>query len=117
MHEGDYFGLQPYEYSWAEDEAAKKIMSMTKKQILEAVGLCLKVAHAYMAVRYRYDCLKSAIDILRGENMDKIKAVKGIEEQYLIAEEHSQHFEYKYDRETRKLDRMLDEIPQEYWIQ
>lgn len=37
-YQGDYFGLQPYEYLWAEDEAAKKIMSLTKKQILEAVG-------------------------------------------------------------------------------
>ncbi len=117
QYEGDYFGIQPYEYAWAEDEAAKKIMTMTKKQMLEAVGLCLKVANTYLAVRYRYDCLKSAIDILRGENLDKIKAVKGVEEQYVIAEEHSHHFEYEYDGEVRKLDRMLNEIPQEYWIQ
>ena len=116
-YEGDYFGLQPYEYSFAENEAAKKIMSLTKKQILEVVGQCLKVAYSYLGIRYRYDCLEAAIDILRGENMDRIKAVKGIEEQYLIAEESSHGFEYKYNKDVVKLNDMLREIPQEYWLQ
>ena len=31
QYEGDYYGLEPYEYSWAENEAAKKITSLTKK--------------------------------------------------------------------------------------
>lgn len=115
--EGDYFGLQPYEYSFAENEAAKKIMSLTKKQILEAVGQCLKIAYSYMAIRYRYDCLEAGIEILRGENMNRIKAVKGIEEQYLKANESSQGFQWKNDKEVRKLDDMIREIPSEYWIQ
>ena len=116
-YEGDYLGLQPYEYSWAEDEAAKKIMKLTKKQILEVVGQCLKIAYSYMAIRYRYDCLEAAIEILRGENMDRIKAVKGIEEQYLIAEKSSEGFRLKYDVEVQKMDYMLQNIPEEYWIQ
>ena len=56
-YEGDYFGLEPYEYEMAETEAGKKIMSLTKKELLEIAGICLKVAHQYMAVKYRYDCL------------------------------------------------------------
>ena len=116
-YEGDYFGLQPYEYSFAESAAAKKILCLTKKQILEAVGQCLKIAYSYMAIRYRYDCLEAAIEILRGENMNRIKAVKCIEEQYLIADESSDGFKLKYDKEVRKLDDMLQEIPSEYWIQ
>lgn len=117
QHEGDYYGLEPYEYSFAEDEAAKKIMSLTKKAILEAVGQCLKIAYQYMAIRYRYDCLEAAIEILRGENMERIKTVKGIEEQYLIAEKSSDGFKWKNDKEVRKLDNMILQVPQEYWIQ
>lgn len=117
QHEGDYYGLEPYEYSFAEDEAAKKIMSLTKKEILEAVGQCLKIAYQYMAIRYRYDCLEAAIEILRGENMERIKTVKGIEEQYLVAEKSSDGFKWKYDKEVVKLDDMILQVPQEYWIQ
>lgn len=117
QHEGDYYGLEPYEYSFAEDEAAKKIMSLTKKEILGVVGQCLKIAYQYMAIRYRYDCLEAAIEILRGENMERIKIVKGIEEQYSIAEKSSDGFKWKYDKEVGKLDNMILQVPQEYWIQ
>lgn len=116
-HEGDYCGLEPYEYSWAEDEAAKKIMKLTKKQILEIVGQCLKIAHAYMAIRYRYGCLEAAIEILRGTNMERIKIVKGIEEQYLIADGSSDGFKWRNDPEVIKLNEMLRKVPQEYWLQ
>ena len=117
QYEGDYYGLEPYEYSWAENEAAKKIMSLTKKKILETVGQCLKIAYQYMAIRYRYDCLDAAIEILRGENMERIKIIKGIEEQYLIAEKSSEGFKWKHDKEIYKLDDMIQQVPQEYWIQ
>lgn len=117
QYEGDYYGLEPYAYSWAEDEAAKKIMSLTKKEILKTVGQCLKIAYQYMAVRYRYDCLDAAIEILRGENMERIKIIKGIEEQYLIAEKSSEGFKWKHDKEIYKLDDMIQQVPQEYWIQ
>lgn len=117
QYEGDYYGLEPYEYSFAENEAAKKIMSLTKKEILEVVGQCLKIAYQYMAIRYRYDCLDAAIEILRGENMERIKIVKGIEEQYLIAEKSSDGFKWGFDEEVRKLDDMILQVPQEYWIQ
>lgn len=116
-YEGDYFGLQPYEYEYAESEAAKKLMKLTKKELLDVVGQCLKIVHSYIGIRYRYDCLEAAIEILRGENMDRIKAVKGIEEQYLIADKSSDGFKWKYDKEVQKLDNMLQEIPSEYWIQ
>lgn len=102
---------------YAENEAAKKIMSLTKKEILETVGHCLKIAYQYMAIRYRYDCLEVAIEILRGENMERIKIVKGIEEQYLIAEKSSDGFKWDYNKEVRKLNNMILKVPQEYWIQ
>ena len=116
-YEGDYYGIVPYEYAWAEEEAAKKIMTLTKKQILEAAGQCLKIAYAYIGIRHRYDSLEAALDILRGENMERIKIVKAIEEQYLIADRSSNGFQWKYNAEVVKLDDMLREVPNEYWIQ
>lgn len=116
-YEQDYFGLMPYQYEWAKDEAEKRILRLTKKELLEAVGACLKVFASYMALRYRYDCLKASLDILRERNMELIKLFKAIEAQYDIAESESQHFEYKYPKSVYELDRMLDRVPQEFWIQ
>lgn len=117
QYEGDYFGLEPYEYSSAENEAGKKLIALTKKELLGTAGECMKIFRQYTALRYRYDCMEAAIEILRGENMERIKVVKGIEEQYLIAEKISNGFEYKFTEEILKLNRMLEQVPQEYWIQ
>lgn len=116
-YEKDYFGLAPFEYQFAEDEAEKRICRLTKQELLEAVGACLKVYASYVAIRYRYDCLEASLEIIREKNLQVLKLVKAIEEQYLKAESESNHFEYKYHKEVQKLDGMLAEVPQEYWIQ
>lgn len=117
QYEGDYFGLEPYEYEYAEDEAAKKLTALTKKELLGIAGACMKIFRQYTALRYRYDCLEAAIEILRGENKERIRVIKGIEEQYRVAEKDSHSFEYKYGKEVRKFNEMLELVPQEYWIQ
>lgn len=116
-YESDYYGLNPFEYRYAEDEAEKRICRLTKKELLEAVGACLKVYSSYVALQYRYDCLEASINILREKNLQVLKLFKAIEEQYQKAEEESEHFRYEYGTEVRQLDRMLDQVPQEYWIQ
>lgn len=116
-HEGDYFGIEPYEYAWAEDEARKRLLRLTKAELLYAVGASLRICVSYLGIRYRYDCLKSAIDILRGRNMERIQLCKKIEDQYETAEASSDGFRFRFDEEVCKYDRLLEEVPQEYWIQ
>lgn len=116
-YEQDYFGLMPFEYGMASEEAEKRILRLTKKELLEAVGACLRVYSSYMALRYRYDCLEASLDILRGQNMELIKLFKAINEQYYRAEEDSRHFAFNFGRELDKFDKMLDQVPQEFWIQ
>lgn len=113
-YDRDYFGLEPYEYQFAEQEAEKRICRMTKKELLEAVGACLKVYASYLALRYRYDCLESSLDILREHNMERLKLIKAIEAQYDKAAE---HFDYQYHQDVVDFDRLLYNVPQEYWIQ
>ena len=115
--EHDYFGLEPYEYGPAQKEAEKRICRMTKTELLEAVGACLKVYTSYMALQYRYDCLEASLKIIQEKNLEGLKLVKAIEEQYEKAEEDSDHFEFTYGKEVRKLDSMIQNVPQEYWIQ
>ena len=115
--EGDYFGLSPYSYSFAEEEAKKKLCRLTKKELLEAAGSCMKVVVSYLAVKYRYDCLEASLKILQGKNMERIKLCKAITEAYEEAEKRSDGFSYNYCNEVVKLNRLLDSVPQEYWIQ
>ena len=114
--EGDYFGIQSFQYQWAEQEAEKKICRLTKKELLEAVGACLKIYSAYVAIQYRYDCLEASLKIIQEKNLEGLKLVKAIEEQYEKAEEDSNHFQYKYGKEVNKLNRMLAQMPQEFWL-
>ena len=116
-YEDDYFGLHPYEYGAAQKEAEKRICRLTKNELLEAVGACLKVYASFMALKYRYDCLEASLNIIREKNLEKLKLIKAIEEQYLRAEEESNHFKYQCGKEIRQFESMLDQVPQEYWIQ
>lgn len=116
-YEQDYYGLAPYEYKWAEEEAEKRICRLTKKELLEAVGACLKVYSAYVALQYRYDCLEASLKIIQEKNLEGLKVAKAIEEQYEMAEIDSDHFRYRYGKEVDKLDKLLENVPQEYWIQ
>ena len=116
-YEQDYFGIMGFEYRYAEDEAEKRICRLTKKELLDAVGVCLRVYSSFVGLRYRYDCLEASLDIIREKNLEALKLFKAIEEQYERAEEASNHFEYRYDPEVRTLDRMLEQVPQEYWVQ
>lgn len=116
-YEEDYMGLEPFMYDYAQEEAQKRIFRLTKKELMEAVGACLKVYSQYVAVRYRYDCLEASLRILTEKNIQVLKLFKAIEEQYDKAEKESNHFEYKYHKDVQKLNEMLSQVPQEYWIQ
>ena len=115
--EGDYVGLTPYEYQLGKEEAGKHICRLTKNELLEAVGACLKIYAQFTALQYRYDCLSASLDIVREKNLERLKLIKAIEEQYEKAEEDSSGFRYPWANEAMKFDGMLWQVPQEYWIQ
>lgn len=116
-YEGDYFGLNPYEYGSAQKEAEKRICRLTKNELLEAVGACLKVYASYTALKYRYDCLEASLKIIQEKNLEGLKLIKSIEEQYEKADLVSEGFKWTFKKEVYELDKMLDQVPQEYWIQ
>lgn len=113
-YEQDYFGIS-CPASWAEDEAKKKLKSMTKDEMIAATRQCFKVYQAYIGLRNRYDSLKAAIDILRDKNTGVLQAVKEIEKLYEAAsKEQGRHAEYS--GEWREFERYTDTLPQEVWI-
>lgn len=118
-YQGDYYGLEPWENDYAQKEAEKAIGHLTKAQIIETAGYCLRIAMQYTALMYRYDCLRSAIDILKGQNEGLLNQVRAIESQYDKAEEKSEHFKYKYTAadEIKRLDELISNLPDRVWVE
>lgn len=118
-YEGDYYGLSSYESGLANEEAVKKMKTLTKDQLIAAAQFCFGVYQSYIGLRYRYDCLKSAIDILRNENTAYLQMVKQIEELYEKANEETDGFKWTYGQKNAlsDLDRLLNNMTQEAWIQ
>lgn len=113
--EGDYFGLDMYyEAELAVREAEKKLMQMTKKELIEAATQCFLIASSYLSLKSRFDDLTESMDIIRGRNAGYLKTVKAIQEAYEAAERTG--FK-EYEKETRKFDEMTEQLPNEAWIQ
>lgn len=115
-YEQDYFGLSCID-AYAEDEGKKVLKRLTKEDLIAAARQCFKVYQSFIALRHRYDCLKAAIDILREQNTGYLQMVKQIDEVYEKAEKASLGFHYNFCEEIRELDRILENMPQEAWIQ
>lgn len=115
-YEQDYFGLT-CEEAWAEDESKKVLKRMTKDELIEAARQCFRVYQSFIGLRHRYDCLKAAMDILRDQNTGYLQMVKQIEDVYDKAEKASSGFRIPFEKAVYELDRILENMPQEAWIQ
>lgn len=115
-YEQDYFGLSCTD-AFAEDESKKVLKQLTKDNLIAASRQCFHIYQSFIALKYRYDCLKAAMDILRDQNTGYLQMVKKIEEVYEKADEESFGFRYQWCKEVIELDRITGNMPQEAWIQ
>lgn len=114
-YEQDYFGIDvPDSYSM--QESTKRLMRLTKEQLIECSAACFKVMFSYLGLRHRYDCLKAALDILKDENNAYLKIVKEIEEIYEQANK-DKFYAWGVNSATMKLERLADTMPDIAWIQ
>jgi L-fucose isomerase-like protein len=84
--EEDYFSLTRFEGELAQTESGKRIMKLTKQEMLSIAGQCFGTALAFLDVRYAYDYLKATFDILKDENTSFLLIIKDIEAAYTEAE-------------------------------
>lgn len=115
-YEQDYFGLSCTD-AFVEDESKKALKQMTKDDLIAAARQCFRIYHSYIGLRHRYDCLKASLDILRAQNTGYLQMVKQIEEVYDKADQESCGFKYMFCKEVKELDRILNNLPQEAWVQ
>lgn len=112
--ETDYFNLSQYDSKLAISEAGKRLMKFKKADIISGIGQCMGILLAYYDLRQQYDCLKTTLDLLRGENVSVIHLVRNIEEAY---EKAADVKFFKYDKVTVIFDELVKQLPDKVWLQ
>lgn len=113
-YEEDYFKLGSWESEIACREASERMTKKTKKELIECAHTVISVIVAYMAIKYRFDSLSAAADVLMEKSEKELRAVKEIEEAYKKAAEDD--FKVWYES-TRNFDRLLKDLPDKMWIE
>lgn len=114
-YEGDYFGLgDSWEENYAREEARKRISRLTKEQIIDTAQICFKIFKAYIGIRHRYDCLKSAMDILKDGNTGYLQTIKQLEKAYERADADGWS---DMCESVREFEKLVDQMPDMAWIQ
>ena len=109
-YEEDYFSLCGYESKLAEKEAGKRILRMTKPEMISTIGQCFGILMAFLDVRQRFDYLSATFDILRDQNTSVLDTIKEIEKLYEETQDGWNSFA------EQKWRNLTEALPQELWV-
>ena len=115
FEEEDYFSLTSYEQELAYTESGKKLMRLTKAEMISTIGQCLGIVIAFLDLRHSYDYLKATFDILKDENTSVLKIIKEIDEAYEAA--NARGLEYHWTDEYKRFDILISNLPERFWIE
>ena len=110
----DYFSLTGYDTKLAESEAGKRLMRLTKADMLSRIGQSVGILAAFLDVRQRYDYLQATLDVLRDESGSVLQAVKDLDAAYEKAE--AVRFN-DYQKEAQEFERLLWAVPERMWVE
>ena len=113
-YEEDYFLLTSYEAGLARDESEKRLMRLTKQELLNAAAQCFGIASAFLNVRYKFDYLKATFDIIRDEDTSYLETIKGIEDAYSKAADDGF---YVYSQSTNDFEQLVAALPPRAWLE
>ena len=78
--EHDYYGFQSaYDEDAAREQARKRLMRLTKEQLIKLSGLCMEIARQYLSLISRHDALSSVLAILKREEEVRMQTVVRLE--------------------------------------
>lgn len=107
-YEADYFLLSGYESEWAQSEAAKRLMRLTKQEIIELARKVFGVIAAYTDLMQHYDKLEAVYNIAKGENALLLSAVQRVDEAYT---------RYIENDDEREFDELVASLPPRAWLE
>ena len=114
-YQEDYVSLTRWEAERAETEAGKRLMRLTKKEMIAQIGLSFGILLAFYDLRHKYDYLQAAMDVLRDENHSVIQRMKDVDAAYDAAASAQWYFEAEPLWE--KFERLTRDLPERMWVE
>lgn len=111
--ETDYFHLCAWDAGRAVSESGKRLMRLTKSQMIDTIGRSVGIMMAFYDLRQRYDYLNAAMSVLLDHNLDTLHQVRTIEDAYKAwCDDGCRICGDKY----YALERQCDALDDVYWI-
>ena len=119
-YEEDYFALTGPVAKLAYTEAGKRVMRMTKAEMLSQIGQTLGLILSYQNVSMKYEALKATADVIRDENTSVLQVIKEIEKTYTAlyegtAYQHRGTWTLDHTAEEH-FDKLIEQLPDRCWI-
>jgi hypothetical protein len=112
-YEVDWFSLCGYDAGRAVTESGKRLMRLTKAEMIDTIGRNVGIMMAFYDLRQRYDYLCAALNVVLDHNLDTLHTVRSIEAAYSAwCEDGCRTWGDKY----HALDRACDALDDIYWI-
>ena len=114
QYENDYFHITGFVAELAQRESGKRLMRLTKEQLIAIGGQCFGILISYLDLRHEYNCLTAVFGLIKDERkklLDKVETVMTVYEQWAASEPYS-----KERRESeRRLDNAISLLPDKVW--
>ena len=114
-YQEDYVSLTRWEAERAETEAGKRLMRLTKKEMIAQIGLSFGILLAFYDLRHKYDYLQAAMDVLRDENHSVIQRMKDVDAAYDAAA--SAQWNFEAEPLWKKFDQLIEGLPERMWVE
>ena len=111
--EEDYYSLTAYESELAQRESGKRLMRLTKAEMISTVGQCMGILLSFYDLQQRFDILSAALGVATEQHLEVLQTVRRIDELY---ERWNADGAHPYDENARQLDRLCRDLPDLYWI-
>ena len=117
-YETDYFHLVGYGSEWAKEEAYKRLMAKTKKELLADIKRCWCIFLAFYDLDQRYQHLQATMDILRGDNSALLAVVRNIESKYeAMFTTWTPDYRHLDSKAEQEFDALLESLPDRAWVE
>ena len=131
IYERDVFGLDDSDAERAAEAAKKRLMRMTKKDMVELIGESVSIMLRFQEFYLRYTLLTQTFEQIRGANLATLQLMKDIDAAYEdLAPElerncrygrHNPEYMYIHgDRPKaaeRRFDELLKQLPDRFWVE
>jgi len=110
--EEDWYSLTRYETELAQGVSGKRLMKLTKENLIAIAGQCVGVMMCFLEIQHSYDCLKSVFDALRDDRAELIGNVQTVEDLYDKLQEDPHNWKL-----LEQFNDVLWRLPDRVWVE